>query len=219
MVLSLPPYIYGALYSLAFLLALGPAFFYLMTLSITKGFKSGAMFAIGIVFSDIVIMAIIYFGFGDLFETISFKCGFSLIGGIILVVLGVRFLLEKELNIEKERALKDKSLLGYGLKGFLMNITNPFAFVIWLGIKAAVTSAYPNYQDSDNLLFFTGLFVTLLFLEVSKAFLADRIGAVLTSGLLYKIHKLLGIVFVCIGMWLFYELYQMVELINNDVNQ
>jgi threonine/homoserine/homoserine lactone efflux protein len=208
MILTFPPYVYGIFYSFGFLLALGPAFFYLISLSITKGFRSGAMFAAGIVLSDVVIMAVIYFGFGSYFEDENFKAGFSFVGGVILFLMGIKFLLEKELNIEKERALADKSLIGYSLKGFLMNISNPFAFIIWLTIKTTIISAHPGYQHLDYMLFFAGLFGALLFLEVSKAFLADKIGGFLTSKVLLIVHKLLGIVFVCIAVWLFYKLYE-----------
>ena len=149
MIIALPPYINGIFYSFGFLLALGPAFFYLLSLSITKGFRSGAMFAAGIVVSDLVIMAVIYFGFGKYFDNENFKAGFSLIGGVILVLMGVKFLIEKDLNIERGEDLVEESLVGHSLKGFLMNISNPFAFIIWLTIKGTVISAHPDYEHLD----------------------------------------------------------------------
>lgn len=121
--------------------------------------------------------------------------------------MGVKFLLEQELNSEEQKKVVDNTLIGYGIRGFLMNISNPFAFIVWITVRTTIISAHPDYQHIDYMLFFAGFFGALLFMEVSKAFLADKIGKFLTSRFILIMHKLLGIVFVCIGIWLFYKLY------------
>jgi threonine/homoserine/homoserine lactone efflux protein len=210
MALVFPSYIQGFLYSFVFLLATGPSFFYMISLSIKKGFKSGALFALGIIISDIFIVAIVFFGLGELLETYLFKLLFSLIGGLVLVVLALKFIFEK--IVDKPSGKEEEvsgNMFSNSMKGFLMNISNPFAFFVWLTLHTSLIHSHPEYTEKDTFYFLIGLFTSLLAMEVSKAFLADKIGKLLTYNILKKVHKALGILFLCIGVWLIYTFVQL----------
>ena len=211
---TFPPYIEGIFYSFIFLLATGPSFFYLISLSMKKGFESGVLFAFGIIASDIFIVSIIYYGLGSLLETNMFKLVFNCIGGVILFVLGIRFILDNSEN-ENNNNLLENGTKGFEncLKGFLMNITNPFAFFVWLTLHATLSQTHPEFRKLDFLLFFVGLFASITVMEVSKAFLANKIGGIITSSLLVKLHKLLGLFFVAAGCKL---IFSFVQIFKND---
>ena len=209
MVLSFPSYIQGFLYSFLFLLATGPSFFYMISLSIKKGFKSGALFATGILLSDIFIVIIIFFGLGTLLDTYIFKLLFSLVGGSVLVFIGLKFIIEKskEKN-EKENTELTGNMFSNCIKGFFMNVSNPFAFFLWLTLDTTLGHSHPEFSDNDFLYFFIGLFISLFIMEISKAFLADKIGGLLTFNILRKVNKTLGFLLLCIGIWLIYSFIQ-----------
>ena len=199
----IPPYILGAFYSLIFVFAVGPAFFYLISLGITKGFKRAASFAIGVILSDVLITIVLYvatiFGLGDIFESDLFKELFSLIGGSIIAYFGVKFLITKEVSIS-DKAPSDKSLLGYGITGFFMNLFNPFSFLAWLLIIAR----HADYSDNEYIQFFSGLFIFLTVVELVKAYLSNKISGFITPSKLIMMNKILGAIFIFLAARLFY---------------
>lgn len=205
---AFPPYLQGIIYSFVFLFATGPSFFYLISLSIKKGFKSGVLFTIGILLSDVLIVAIIYYGLADLLESSLFKTIFNVIGGVVLIVLGFKFIFEKTKKTNKKLEFDTSSLgLENCFKGFFMNLSNPFAFLVWLTLHSYLSQFHPEYLPIDFLMFFIGLFISILTIEVSKVFLANKIGNYVTDELLNKIHKVLGVIFIVIGLSLFKNLF------------
>lgn len=154
-------------------------------------------------------MTIIYYGFGDLFETNIFKLFFNGIGGCILLFIGIKFILDKEIKKEDKQTIVVKSgIVANFFKGFFVNLGNPFAYLAWLTVRSTIAHTHPEFNSSDYLMFFCGLFGMITLLELCKAFLAHKIGKFLTDRVLFLIHKLLGFIFGSVGIWLVYLMYQ-----------
>lgn len=197
----------GISYSLVFLLATGPSFFYLISVGISQGFKSAAMFATGIILSDIFITAGVYYGLGDRFKDPQFQQLFSLVGGVIILVIALRFLMKTQINLNSSPLVVQKSHLGNFMKGAIMNLFNPFAYLIWIGLMAKLTASQPDFKESDFLKFFIGFFGALSFFEFSKAFLSHKISQALTPEVMFVAYKVLGVVFIVLAIRLFYMAY------------
>lgn len=205
MFVVIPPYLEGVFYSLFFLLALGPSFFYLISLAINKGLRPAIFFAVGIIFSDVIITSAVYFGLGKQFEEPWFQQLFSVLGGVLITFFGVKFILSKEVKVDSNRTVKNRSLLGNALKGFLMNVLNPFAFIVWITLMAKLKLEHQDYGDSEFFQFFLSFFIVLSSVEFGKAIMAHKIRVFLTQEVVLVINKILGLIFVCVGVWLFYN--------------
>lgn len=209
MLIAVSPYLEGVFYSLFFLLALGPAFFYLLSLAINQGLKPALFFASGVIFSDIVITSAVYFGLGKWFEQRMFQEVFSVLGGLLIVFFGIKFILIKEAKIDSGEPVKGTTLVGNCIKGFLMNILNPFAFLVWITLMAKLKLEHKDYGDAQFFKFFLSFFMVLIIVEFGKAVMAHKIRPFLTQRVILVINKILGLIFVAVGIWLFCNFFQL----------
>ena len=121
---------------LGFLLSLtiGPVFFALIQTSIQNGFKSGALMAVGIMFSDSFYILVTYFGISSLnIQEHDLKMWLGIIGGAIMVIFGITTFFKKAM-IRKNIEDADKRPGGwfkYVIKGFALNGINPFVFYLY----------------------------------------------------------------------------------------
>ena len=98
----------------------GPVFFAMIKTSIERGFKAGFSLAVGVIISDIVLIALVLFGSQFFDYKASFDKYVGLIGGVFLLAVGVYYLVSKITVNYDSSTLKKVSKRGYVLKGFLM---------------------------------------------------------------------------------------------------
>ena len=63
---------------------IGPVFFTILEISVSKGFKAAVFFNIGVVFSEIVFFAIAYASTSSLLESIQENPSWKILGGVLL---------------------------------------------------------------------------------------------------------------------------------------
>jgi len=106
--------------------------------TITNGIRhkeAGALVALGHGIIEVPLMVLIYFGFAHYFELDSVKIGVGLAGGAVLLWMA--------LNIFKTRPLSLDSALKYPGQGplaggIVTTVTNPYFYVWWATIGAAL---------------------------------------------------------------------------------
>ena len=86
---------------LAFLI--GPVFFTLIQTSIERGFLKGVFVAIGVAFSDVFYISMIYLGSSKLLESNGTQVYLAHAGGIILISFGIYYVF-----IKSRRSFKGK---------------------------------------------------------------------------------------------------------------
>lgn len=123
--------------ALGFLLAamVGPVFFALIQLSISKGFEAGAMLAAGVLVSDFIFILIAWLGNEAIQNNLYLKQTLGLAGGLLLITSGILSLTRKSAAAANKPALQitAKNPVNIFLKGFLLNSLNPFVLFFWLG--------------------------------------------------------------------------------------
>ena len=67
---------------------IGPVFFVLLETGATKGFKSAVIFDLGVIFADVVFIALAFFSTNKLVDKIKDDPNFLIFGGVLLVVYG-----------------------------------------------------------------------------------------------------------------------------------
>ncbi len=188
----------GFFVGLILALFIGPAFFYLIKLSLDGGFIPAALFAFGIILSDLIIVTLIYFGFSGAMESKIFQQAFSLVSGLVLVGLGIRSF-SKKVKISDEISFEKRHrIFWYFFKGMLINGVNPFTLMIWLGVIGAV-GVRQSYSPFEFRLFFSGLLATILLTDLLKAYFANKIRLLIKDNILLIINRVLAVLFIILG--------------------
>lgn len=197
------PILQGSFLGLTLAVLLGPALFSLLQTSIHRGVKSGLFLALGIFLSDLTVVALAYLGF---LQVISQKSNNSLIagiiGGIILIIFGVfnfRRMVATEAK-EDNLKLKGPGFMTFLLKGYFLNLLNPFVWIIWITAMSLISSY--NYDTSDVLLFFTGTLSAILGTDVLKVVIANTIKRYLKPKIVTGINHVVGVLLIGFGLFL-----------------
>ena len=205
--------------SLAFVMGFGPSFFTLIQTSINRGFKSAMFLDLGIILNDIIIVCLItmtniQFNITDKKNLIY--AGIS--AGIILIIYGIytfnlspnKIIKKSEsnnltINKLEEKLNNEPSCFFYISKGFLINIFNPLVWIFWVTCVATASSNFGGDKYS-LMIFFTGVFTTVLFFDILKALGAASLQRFFTENMLKKLNQATGIVLVLFGLFLMLRL-------------
>jgi len=213
-------YVFQAI-GIGFLLSImiGPVFFVLLEISITKGFKSAMIFDAGVLLSDLFYIVISLFfayqlkGLGDVKNNLIL----SVLGGALFIAYGVynlffkqvtmgtgaldEELLDSEEKANKSSKNKDNSMLV--LKGFMLNLLNPGVVIYWLAIIAKGFDLVAPYEsDAHIVIFITIILITFFGIDCLKAYVANKIKPLVTVKLLRGLNRLIGFVFLGTGVFL-----------------
>lgn len=185
--------------SLSFLL--GPVFFALLNTSLHKGFLSGAFMAIGISLSDATAILLSFMGLTSLISVHKYQLILGVIGGAVMIIFGtitfnkkVRF---KEIRPRSTPIKNDRKIMEI-LKGFFLNITNPFVWLFWLSVVTVVHSNYDNRFKTT--VFFLSALATVISFDLLKAYLAHKFKRLTRPKVMFWINKIAGAIIVVFGI-------------------
>ena len=131
---------------------IGPVFFTILEISVSKGFKAAVFFNIGVVFSEIVFFAIAYASTSSLLESIQENPSWKVLGGVLLSFYAGITLLSMYQNKDDvdQYSFNPKSespnVIKNMIRGFLLNIINFAVLVFWILV---VANYGPGFQDTD----------------------------------------------------------------------
>ena len=195
-------FLIGIIFGLTIAVSIGPGFLALFQTSLLKGINAGFRFAAGMWLGDLILVSISYFGFSQVLIKGDNKL-LGIIAGCILIIMGMISLVKKKVSIHDSKAKIDlqNNFLIIFFKGFLLNMTNPFSLVFWIGI---VGFAGKNWgMHSQNIfLFLAGVFFTAFSTDLIKCYLSGLLRKVLASNAIHWMNRAMGIVFVGIGIFI-----------------
>lgn len=201
--------------SLALIMGFGPSFFTLIQTSISRGFKAGMFLDLGIILNDIMVVALmmmtnVQFNIADR-ENIIYA-GIS--AGIILIIFGIyTFLLSPEKiihisenNTQKIDKMNEKFIdkpkwYVFISKGFIINIFNPFVWIFWITCVATASSNFGGNKYS-MIIFFIGVFATVLFFDILKAAGAYSLKRFFTEKMMKIMNQIIGIILMLFGLFI-----------------
>jgi threonine/homoserine/homoserine lactone efflux protein len=195
------PFLEGAILGMTLAVLFGPAVVALVHTSIYRGFRSGSFLAVGIFFSDLTLVFLCFIGALQILSNDYNRLIFGIISGAILIGYGV-FTFNKQVtpfsngNGETE---KKPGWLTFILKGFFLNIANPFVWFWWISVTVGVTS---NYGDNTRsaVFFFTGTLATVLATDLFKVYLAKKLKGFLNEKNIRKINHVVGFLLIGFGL-------------------
>ncbi len=179
----------------------GPVFFTIIQTSIERGFWRGVLVAVGVSISDILYVAICYFGFAQVLASSILKVYMAYAGGIILIGFGLYHLLMKS-RVKPDSpfsSIQEKRLFRYIIKGFVINGMTPMVLFFWIGTVSLATINFGYAKGGEFVLFFASMLLTILTTDVLKAYLADKLRQLLTTQSLRIMNLILGAVLIFFG--------------------
>ncbi len=195
------PFLEGAILGLTLAVLLGPALFALVQTSIYRGFRSAFFLATGIFGSDLTLVFITFIGATQILSNESNRLFFGIISGCILIGYGIVTMRRKPAIDDNGELIQTSSPAWYTyiLKGYFLNIANPFVWLFWMGVTVGVTSNYGEHTR-QAIFFFTGTLFTIFSTDLIKAYLAKRIKGLLKPSNIRRLNMIVGIVLVFFGV-------------------
>ena len=189
---------------------IGPVFFTILEISVSKGFKAAVFFNIGVVFSEIVFFAIAYASTSSLLESIQENPSCKILGGVLLsfyagiTLLGIYQNKTEEGLYSFDTGSESPNLIKNMVRGFLLNIINFAVLVFWILI---VANYGPGFQDTEYkmFLFFLTIVGTYFSIDLGKIYLAQQLKSSLTIAVITKIKIVVNSVILIIGIVLIFK--------------
>ena len=134
----------GILLGITVAFLIGPVFFTIIQTSIYRGFRSGIFLSLGVLLSDLSLIVLSYIGVLGLLGKESNQLLIGIIGGILLIIFGMITLTRKPSLKEKDTKglfnINSPGPLTYILKGYFMNIMNPFLLIFWISVMSVFSA-------------------------------------------------------------------------------
>ncbi len=194
----------GYAIGLGMIIFIGPVFFLLLNSSIQYGFKAGVAVALGIIFSDIVCVALCYFGLSSFILVQQYQFWIGSIGSILLFVMGVSYVLKK-VSLASPFSIQPKRLSGFFLKGFSVNFFNPFVFIVWVGVYNY--GQYTFTEDREVLIYISAVLAGILTTDLLKVFLSKKVKRFVSLQRLALLFKITGGVLILFSIRLLYFIW------------
>lgn len=182
-----------------------------------------------------IIFLLLSFGAQGLLSDQRNQSFIGVVGGIVLIVYGSFNLYSKppkteaqiedktgisHLNIETEvnrnkeenfiNKIPSKEKLPHpfllGLKGFFINLLNPFVWIFWLATATTVGSKF-EFNYLKIIIFFSFTLGVVLSTDLLKTFISYKIKKYLTPKLMKTINIVSGIILIIFGFYLIYKIY------------
>lgn len=192
--------------SLALLFGFGPAFFALIQTGIHRGFQKGFILALGVFLNDLTVVSLSIVGAHAIMDNMHKHQLLGVAGGLVLIIFGVLTYQHKTVDPGDNTSvnLAEPHAITYLLKGFLLNIANPFVWLFWPTVVLGVAAPFMD-TTSDIIFFFAGTLSMVFLSDVTKVFLASRIKQYITEKFLILINKIAGVAMFVFGLVLIFR--------------
>lgn len=197
-------FVEGSIMGLLLSAMIGPVFFTLIQSSIENGFRYAAIVAFGVFTSDLVYVAITYFGVSLFVQNPMFEIVLGYSGSVILIGFGVVTFFKKAPLRPNSGGIpigKSQKKMGF-LKGFGINGVNPFVMLFWISI-AGIVNFKSDFGKVDVFVYFAGLLLTVFSIDLLKAYIAKQLRPLITPKVMKNLNRIIAVVLVVFGAQLF----------------
>jgi threonine/homoserine/homoserine lactone efflux protein len=193
----------GMLTAFIMTLGVGPGMLINFHTSLRRGFAAGVSVVAGLYVSDLVFIAINYFGVLHLIQSFQHRRTGGIVCGAILCVFGISMVLKKQKAIVSpagdDTVADTGSLLQGFLSGFVVNMTNPMVFVFWMTLLSIAALNF-GFRTYPFFIYLAGVVGTALCLDIAKSYLFSRIKIGLKTKVMAWINHGIGTVLASAGI-------------------
>jgi threonine/homoserine/homoserine lactone efflux protein len=101
------------------------------------------------------------------------------------------------------KSIAEKGKFRYFLKGFIINGISPMVILFWLGAISVASVDFGYSKGTQFLIFFASVLCTVLFTDLTKAYLANKLRRLVTPRALMFLNIIVGIILIAFGTRLF----------------
>jgi len=184
----------------------GPIFFELVRRTLTKGFWSGALLAVGEFLGNFTLLLLIFFGVSNFLTFTISKLILYIVGASILIWLGIDALRLKKKDIEEsyhKKIIKNNSIrVGFGI-----SISSPIVIALWISLSGSYLAQF-NSQYLAFLNIFTIAFGFIIFF-ITLAAIIHYTRHKIPSKYVIILSKIFGVILILCGasfIWKFINL-------------
>ncbi len=223
----------GIIFGLTLSILVGPILFALLQTAIERGFRAGAMVGAGVWFSDLMFIVISYSSMAYIIAITKwdgFEYTLGTVGGLVLLGFGIGTFFSKppaipdeneysddiideqlpevlEWDEDEDTNLKDApDYFKLWLKGFLINTLNPFTVFFWTGVTSTVVIGR-DFNDNDALIFFGGIFLTVVITDLLKIWAAKAVRHLLKPSAVLILRRISGAALAVFGVALMVRVF------------
>lgn len=190
----------GLLIGMLVSLPIGPQGAISVQRSINMGWKAGFLSGIGAALSDIIYSSSALFGISFLGDFIKKNQSLiSIITGFLFLVVGV-FIFYRSYKC-KEMSIKENINGNLTLSNFLLGLTNPLNFVIFLTIYAKLGIEFNKDIIVMNILFIGSIFIGSVLFWVIVSNLISKSTRHLKLTTIFKINCFIGVFIMSFGLY------------------
>ena len=190
-------FVEGLLIGLSMIIFIGPVFFTLLDVSLSKGVLIGLVLALGILISDVICIIICLFGTSSLLKDANNQLWIAILASLMLFGIGVYYLLKKPVLFQSGAEINKLNIVSSFVKGFLINFVNPFVFLVWISLIAYSQNNYDNY--TDTLTFFAAILLGIFSTDLLKVLLANKFRKVISLRYMLIFHRFTGVILLLFG--------------------
>ena len=161
-----------------------------------SGTKAGVAVAFGIIIGDAIYVVLAFYGVKKYFNDPEYQKWIALAGGIILLIIGLKYAIKPNTETNIEGKIKKKSLGIYFMNGFLINFVNPFVFAVWLGF---ITYNQTMYDDYWSVVSVITTLVVIFSTDILKVIFAQRLLKLIHPKILRQVFRIFGLVMILFG--------------------
>lgn len=193
--------------ALSLFFSFGPAFFSQLQTSIHYGFSRSVPFAFGVSASDVVMVFLMLTVLRDvsMFDILH-NVYVASAAGVVLALMGVYTYRKKACEKPHSPAIKfhnedEPRRLTVFLRGFVTNIINPLLWLYWVSV-IALLSGELNIPTNHLYLFFFGVLLATLSLDILKCKLASMLHRIVTPRVINIFNKCVGVILILFAIYL-----------------
>ncbi len=204
--------------TLSFLI--GPVFFVLLETGATKGARAAIVLDLGVIFADIIFIAIAFIGSYKLMEQLTNHPALYALGGMFMMIYGLITIIKKpakeSLENQTEIEIPKNNYTGLFFKGFLLNFINIGVLAFWLAM-IVIFSPELDLKVERIIAFFGGILTGYFLVDLAKIFLAKQFKSKMTRERVIKIRKIIGMVLLIGGIYLIYQGFYSDKKLNSTI--
>lgn len=193
---NMEPLLKGIISGITISFLIGPIFFALVELTISKGWRCGLSYVFGVLVSDLFLIYIVEKVLQK-FPFESIKTHIGLFGGILLIIFGLVTFFAKA-SMQSENITNIKTLFQSFLKGVTINISNPFVTVWWITMYSTISINYITFNS--KFLFYFGIIFMVFLFDLLKIRFAYYLKQKLTIDKLIIVKKVAGVCLFIFGI-------------------
>tara|TARA_Y100000589_G_scaffold332298_1_gene391331 strand:+ start:4378 stop:4986 length:609 start_codon:yes stop_codon:yes gene_type:complete len=195
----------GFFLGLVLAVLIGPVFFQMIDLSISKNKKTALIFAFGVWLSDITVLSLCVVLINQIEEWHLLESKIlEYLAFVVFIIFGITKLLSKP-SVSNTLQIKANKKILFS-QGYLINTVNPSVWAFWLSTSTLAQELF-NGSKFKITIYFLSCIITFISTDLIKIVLAYKLKNNINRKILFIFNKIVGILFIIAGVVILYETF------------